>query len=147
MGIPVDRRRAQGEAAGQRLALHGSEGTRMFRMKRRLLAVAALSALALSQVLPVSATTVNFTYGSCSASGYSTRPGPYSASGTSGTSGCWKSVQMTWFDPVSASYIARTPLSGFLLSYQDDIGWDTALFSYHRIGVDIANYTQRTTSA
>lgn len=112
-------------------------------MKRRLLAVAALAALAVAQVIPASATYDYMSYGSCFGTGNSTSStvsSAYTQNTTGGTS-CWLYLQMNWYDPIGGTYYPEPALYGMTTGYwYDSIGLNTSLSTYHRVGTGSSNY-------
>jgi hypothetical protein len=107
----------------------------MFTIKRRIIAIVALGLLALSSVLPASATHyASLSYAYCSGYGATNVYATYLASDTQGTNGCWKWLTARRFD--SGQYVQYYLNFGYASSYTTSYpspqpGWAT-----HGLGID-----------
>ncbi|HET7737490.1 MAG TPA: hypothetical protein VFK32_02850 [Tepidiformaceae bacterium] len=119
-------------------------------MKRRLLAVAALAAIAVAQVIPASAGSVSVSHGSCpyyNATGQSYQVSPTHSYGqTAVQQSCgYLAVWAYFYDPVLGEYYEDEGLkAGASTSYYDSVSVVTPVFSYHRYGPNSWAYTTQT---
>lgn len=77
----------------------------MFTIKRRLMAVAAVTVLAVAQVIPASAGTVGLNSGWCEGWGYTDLLSSWATGGTIRTAGnCYGNSQQYVYDPILSEY-------------------------------------------